>query len=128
MPINLKGVKASAGPLVKGKYPLEIIEGVSGESEVNKTPYIRFTLSIFNNEYEGRKVEKDFWLTEKAYPILVRFMKATGVDTDRDFEEPEAIIDECLKKRLIGDISINDRGYPSLDDFLPLNSKGKKSS
>lgn len=121
MKVNLKGVKPSAGPLVKGRYPLEIIEGVEGKSPKNKTPFIRFTVSISDGEFQGRKAEKDFWLTEKAYPILARLMKAAGVDTEREFEEPAEIIKECLKKRIIGDISINKNGYPELDDTLPIN-------
>lgn len=83
MKVNLKGVKPSAGPLVKGRYPLEIIEGVEGESTINKTPYIRFTVIITDGEFQGRKAEKDFWLTEKAYPILVRLMKAATVSNCR---------------------------------------------
>ncbi len=121
MKIILKGVKASAGPLVKGKYPLEIIEGVEDKSPVNKTSYIRFTFKIFDGEYLGRKVVRDYWLTEKAYPILVRLLKAVEVDTEREFEGPKAIIDECIKKRLLGDISINKDNYPELDDTLPIN-------
>lgn len=101
---------------------MEIIEGVTGESEVNKTPFIHFTLSIADTEFQGRKVEKSFWLTEKAYPILVRFMKAAGVDTDRNFEGPEAIINECIKKKLMGDISINDKGYPSQQFSVKSNT------
>lgn len=121
MPINLKGVKASAGPLVKGRYLLEITEGIEDESPVNKTRYIRFTFKVSDSKYHGRKVVRDYWLTEKAYPILVRLMWAAGVDTDREFEGAKAIIDECLTKRLIGDISINKNNYPELDDTLPLN-------
>jgi len=83
--LSLEGVEAAAdanAPIPEGSYFAKINRCYLNRTATKQTPYIHLELIILEGEYRGRRLFKDWWLTEKFLPYLKRDLLMFGFEGD----------------------------------------------
>jgi hypothetical protein len=82
--VDFTGVEAGGGGklLPEGPIQLEVEEVEQLEGEESKQPYLNFTFTVSEGEYEGTKAWDNMSLQSQALWKLRGFMEAAGLETE----------------------------------------------
>jgi hypothetical protein len=95
------------GPVPKGEYECAVLGRELVNSRTNNTPGYKLTLQVIAGPHAGRRVWKDYWLTDAALPMAKRDLAKPGIHGPADLDKP---LPEGLIVRLTVKLRTNDSG------------------
>jgi hypothetical protein len=95
------------GPVPKGEYDCAVLSGELVNSRTNNTPGYKLAFQVIAGPHTGRRVWKDYWLTDAALPMVKRDLAKLGIHGPADLDKP---LPEGLIVRLTVKLRTNDSG------------------